>query len=170
VNAKKAVIGFILAVAVTGFLIELISMLQGIVSRLREDSYSNYLLSHHHYWLLISDTSLVRDFFIGVVILLILYGALPAVVVFLLSRNVPPNRWQKVLTFVLSILIIPYLTFELVFEIVFLKSGGGGAGDGAAIFASVFGLPIGIILGIILPVILFAFLGENKQLDKEAID
>ena len=73
---------------------------------------------------------------------------------------------QKVLVFVLSILIVPFLTFHLVAEVFSLTSFGG---DGAAIIAWVFGLPIGIILGIILPFILFAFLEKNRQPDKETI-
>jgi uncharacterized membrane protein len=74
---------------------------------------------------------------------------------------------QKVLVFILSILIVPFLTFYLVAEVVSLTDLGG---DGGAIVAFVYGLPIGIILGIILPFILFAFLGKNMQPDKEKID
>lgn len=62
------------------------------------------------------------------------------------------NSWQKVLVFVLSILIVPFLTFWFVFEAL-ISTSGQGAGDGAAIVASAFGLPVGIILGIILPFI-----------------
>jgi hypothetical protein len=79
------------------------------------------------------------------------------------------KRWQKGLLFVLSILIIPFLTFILVIQVILFQSGSA-AGDGAAIFATVYGLPVGIILGIIFPFILFALLEKIKPPDKEKID
>ncbi len=67
--------------------------------------------------------------------------------------------WQKVLVFVLSILIVPFLTLQLVAEVVALLSRDP---DGAAIIGTVFGLPIGVILAIILPLALFARLERHS--------
>ena len=161
-NWKKVVIA-IWAVVVAGFLIELMFLLGGFLTSLREDTYLNYFLSHHRYWLLVTSSAF-RDFFIALDVRLLL-----GIVIFLLPRILHFNGWQKVLVFVLSILIVPFVTFYLVIETI-ISTSGPGAGDGAAIIASVFGLPIGIILGIILPFILFAFLEKNKQPDKAKID
>ena|ERR1051325_6961586 len=162
-NWKKVVIG-IWAVAVAGFLIEFMLLLVGFLNRLREDTYLNYFLSHHRYWLFVTSSEF-RDFFIAIVVHILL-GIV--IVIFLLPRILHFQAWQKVLVFVLSIIMIPFLTFIVIIQVIILQSGSA-AGDGAAIIATVYGLPIGIILGIIFPFILFAVL-ENKQPDKDRID
>ncbi len=79
------------------------------------------------------------------------------------------NWWQKVLVFILSILVIPFLIVTLVVEVI-ISVSGSASGDAAAIIAWVFGLPIGIILAIIFPFILVPLLEKIKLPDKEQIE